>query len=63
MILATKTGWLIGCDYLRETRKATFVRAWDSKGSAQRRIEKNSETEKLFNNTDDAMAWIKEPIK
>lgn len=55
MILATKSGWLIAVDVVRETRKATIVKARDEK--RERRIPKDSEQQKLFSGVDEAMTW------
>lgn len=56
MILATKSGWLIGCNFIRETPKATIVKPWGSK--KERRVEKESKTEKLFDGVPEAQEWI-----
>jgi len=55
-ILAKKSGWLIGVLVVRETAKATIVKAWDEK--RERRIPKDDENQKLFECTDAAQKWI-----
>ncbi len=57
MILATKSGWLISCELVRETPKAAYVKARDE--NKERRIPKNSETSKLFDCVKKAEKWIK----
>ena len=59
MILATKSGWLIGVELLRKTPKAYIVKAWDEK--KERRVPKDSKSEKLFDCTDRAQEWIHAP--
>lgn len=54
-ILATRSGWLILVEVLRETAKAYIVKARDEKN--ERRVEKTSTTQKLFDDCDQAMAW------
>ena len=54
-ILATKSGWLIAVEVLRETRKAFVVRERDS--GRERRVEKDSSHQALFDDCDQAMAW------
>jgi len=56
MILATKTGWVICVELIRETPKAYVVNVTDEK--RERRVPKESNAEKLFDCTDDAIAWI-----
>lgn len=58
MILATKSGWLILCDLIKETDKTFTVKPVDSK--REKRVSKSSKTEKLFNDADEAYDWIKE---
>lgn len=55
MILATKSGWLIAVRVLRETQSAFVVKAIDEK--RQRRISKADDNQRLFENTDQALAW------
>jgi len=56
MILATKSGWLISCKFLRETKKARYVEIID-KPKKSYRVLKDSETHRLFNNIEDALDW------
>lgn len=56
-ILATKSGWLIGVYVKRETAKAHVVQSWDE--DRERRVLKNSVSQKLFDTTDDAQLWIR----
>jgi hypothetical protein len=56
MILATKSGWLIGVEIVRQTPTAFIVRAWDEK--RERRVQKDSEEKKLFDCTKKATIWI-----
>lgn len=55
MILATRTGWLIAVQLIRETPKAHIVKALDEK--RERRVPKSDERQKLFGNVEDAMRW------
>lgn len=55
-ILATKQGWLIGVDVIRETPKATIVKAWDEK--RERLVPNDDQNQKLFDCTDAAQKWI-----
>lgn len=55
-ILANKSGWLIGVDVINETPEAHVVKAWDEKN--ERTVLRNSNTERLFDCTDDAEKWI-----
>lgn len=55
-ILAKKSGWMIGVIVLRETAKATIVKAWDTK--REMRIPKDDENQKLFECTTEAEKWI-----
>lgn len=55
MILATKSGWLIAVQLVRETPKAHIVKATDE--WKERRIPKDDPNQKLFDSVDDAMRW------
>lgn len=57
MILATKTGWLISVDLVRETDKAFIVKARDEK--KERRVSKDDERQKLFHNVAQAEIWMR----
>lgn len=61
MILATKSGWLISCKVLRETKRAHIVKYIDD--SRERRIPKGAKDRKLFDSVDSAEEWILEKIK
>lgn len=56
MILATKSGWLISCEVLRETQRAHIVQYIDE--SRERRIPKGAKDRKLFDCTNKAQEWI-----
>ncbi len=59
-ILAKKSGWMIGVLVLRETEKATIVKAWDTK--RELRIPKDDEKQKLFECTGEAESWIRQSL-
>lgn len=56
MILATKSGLLISCKFLRETKKARYVELMD-KPKKSYRVPKDSDTCKLFDTIDAALDW------
>lgn len=56
-ILARKSGWLIAVKVLRETPKAYIVEAYDE--NKEIRVSKNSTSEGLFNDTLEAIDWIR----
>lgn len=56
MIYATKTGWLIGCDVVKETRCTTTVKFWDE--NKERKVSKKNELVKLFPDRAQAETWI-----
>lgn len=58
MILATKSGWLILCELIKETDKTFTVKPVDSK--REKKVSKASKTQKLFNDADAAYDWVKE---
>lgn len=58
MILATKSGWLIACEFISETDKTVTVKPFDSKHT--RKVSKSSKTEKLFDDVYKARNWIEE---
>lgn len=61
MILATKSGWLIACEFISETAKTVTVKPFDSK--YERKVSKASKTEKLFDGVYEAQDWIMEGRK
>lgn len=56
MILARKSGDLIGCNLLRETPKGHFVSPWFT--TSEWYVSKNSNNEKLFDSVPEAQEWI-----
>ena len=58
MILATKSGWLIACEFISETAKTVIVKPFDSK--YERKVSKASKTQKLFDDVYEAQDWIME---
>lgn len=58
MILATKSGWLIACEFISETSKTVTVKPFDSKYNHE--VSKSSKTEKLFDGVYKAQNWIEE---
>jgi hypothetical protein len=55
-ILATKSGWLIAVQILRETPKAFIVKEVGQKG--EKRVSKDSKNSKLFAGVDEAVEWM-----
>lgn len=58
MILATKSGWLIAGEVVKETKRTYTFQPVDSKRPSV--IPKNSTSRKLFEDVNEAMKWIKE---
>lgn len=58
-ILATASGWLIATKVIRETPKAFICEHEDNRGRLkEHRVSKSGLTQRLFDNTDEALAWI-----
>lgn len=55
-ILATKAGWLIGVEVLKETPKLYIVKEWHE--NREHRIFKNTTDKGLFDSANEAIAWI-----
>lgn len=62
MILATKNGWMIAVTVLRESTTAVSYCPHDEPG-AKTTISKNDPERKMFDNVDDAEAWINKSTK
>ncbi len=60
MILATKGGWLIVCDLVRETPKGKFVINRDDSSKTEYHVRNNDKRRKLFNDVNKATDWINE---
>ena len=58
MILASKSGWLIAGEVVKETKQTLTFQPVDSKRPTV--IPKNSTSRKLFEDTEKAMQWIEE---
>lgn len=58
MILARKSGVLIACKIVRETKTFVIVKAESDRGEIKIRKGLERPTQKLFDNVDDACAWI-----
>lgn len=56
MILATKTGWMIGVNLLRETRASYYVKAWYE--PKEIRVRKSDTTRKLCQDVPEAQRFI-----
>lgn len=56
MILATKNGWLIAGEVVKETKRTFTFQPVDSKHPAV--IQKNSTSRKLFEDVEKAIRWI-----
>ena len=58
MILASKSGWLIAGEVVKETKRTFTFQPVDSKRPTI--IQKNSTSRKLFEDVEKAMKWIEE---
>lgn len=56
MILATKSGWIIAGNVVRETKNNYIFKAIDSE--TEQKVKKASPNERLFDDASIAMDWI-----
>lgn len=58
MILARKNGWLIAGSLIKESKYNYYFKTTDT--GCTHKISKSSRFEKLFDDVNEAMKWIKE---